>query len=298
MARPRVAVGGRWLLLEEENGAVAAQLRESSSEAAALSAALAATRQQLQAEHTEAGALARQRDLAVAEASENSEELASLRSAYAELATAGARAEALAEGRGEELEAAASLRCSLEQSLESSRAGAASQAERAAKTGRRLGSECEERREAEARWEALSAELATAEGHLINRGTHVDLLLRDKQRLWEQLARARREPGGGSAKATQDLLAPRTPSKASKKSTASASAEGGGGARERSASTPVKMSRPGLSPSSPPASMPLPQKDCVAASNPLGGAGAAAKLPPPPPLPPVSWGDRRASRRR
>merc|ERR1719190_253382 len=45
--------------------------------------------------------------------------------------------------------------------------------------------------EAEAHGKHLQAELAVVEARLTNRGTHVDLLLREKERLWSQLSRAR-----------------------------------------------------------------------------------------------------------
>lgn len=65
------------------------------------------------------------------------------------------------------------------------------------------------RLEAEARRDCLQVELSVAEGRLINRGTHVDLLLRDKERLWGQLARARR----GTCTNDESKEPPSTPQK-------------------------------------------------------------------------------------
>merc|ERR1712232_360355 len=48
-------------------------------------------------------------------------------------------------------------------------------------------------REAEAKCEAMSSELQATEARFANRGAHIDALLRDKERLWAQLARTRGE---------------------------------------------------------------------------------------------------------
>merc|ERR1711920_317696 len=52
--------------------------------------------------------------------------------------------------------------------------------------------EAAERCRARAEVERLRAELDAAESRLANRGTHVDLLLREKERLWGQLSRERK----------------------------------------------------------------------------------------------------------
>merc|ERR1712224_149687 len=72
------------------------------------------------------------------------------------------------------------------------------------------------RLEAETSRDCLQVELNASEGRLVNRGAHVELLLRDKERLWGQLARARRRSANDDVKDTRRRPledAPDTPEK-------------------------------------------------------------------------------------
>merc|ERR1712039_759875 len=71
--------------------------------------------------------------------------------------------------------------------------GEASQQHRVlASTELRAANEAAGRCRAAAEVERFRAELDAAESRLANRGTHVDLLLREKERLWGQLSRERK----------------------------------------------------------------------------------------------------------
>jgi len=186
-----IAVGGRWREIEEQNLQLGAALSELGAQAEGDRRALHRAQAELEAE---VGAASRGREElheVRAEARASAQEVAALRRALAYQEEVAARAEALAEERQ------ATIVCLGEACSEAER-GRAAEADaanrcRARLAGRTVDLDQETRRSAEAaaRSEALACELASTEERLSHRGTHVDRLLREKERLWSQLEQLR-----------------------------------------------------------------------------------------------------------
>lgn len=183
-ANVAVALGGRWAVLEEERNAFAEALMASHESQTSLSEALLeAERGCSAAKHAADSA----RFEAAGHALEVSELEVSLRSTQ--------RFEAAAAEQNEEWKAHSAALKSESERLAEEQASlstelAASHSElrelRSALTRVDVerGHEKAGRLAAESRIEGLRAELGSSEARLANRGTHVELLLREKERLW------------------------------------------------------------------------------------------------------------------
>eukprot|EP00929_Paragymnodinium_shiwhaense_P040155 TRINITY_DN20987_c0_g1_i1.p1 TRINITY_DN20987_c0_g1~~TRINITY_DN20987_c0_g1_i1.p1 ORF type:complete len:341 (-),score=67.09 TRINITY_DN20987_c0_g1_i1:263-1231(-) len=188
-----VALGGCWQELEERNSALRALLQTSESE---LALAESARAQAIQAEeHFERSEVAEhtRRHQVEEEAGQLRCEVLFLRTALSEASQAGEEATSKAQASSSH---AVSLRDEFAESqaaLERESLAASSLRGKLAAIECRASCEASALAEAVARSECLSAELQVAEARFCNRGTHVDLLLRDKTRLWSQLEKLRKK---------------------------------------------------------------------------------------------------------
>eukprot|EP00928_Gymnodinium_smaydae_P051786 TRINITY_DN3540_c0_g1_i5.p1 TRINITY_DN3540_c0_g1~~TRINITY_DN3540_c0_g1_i5.p1 ORF type:complete len:338 (-),score=81.52 TRINITY_DN3540_c0_g1_i5:90-1103(-) len=206
-----VALGGRWRLLEEENLALRAEL-ETRNRAIGLAESTAEHAQQgwrlaeAQAERRRAEA-----EAAVAEVAalrlQLSSETCKLEEAAAAHGAMSQRADELNAAR----EALTSEGAQLRATLGNCESAAARFRSAAAGSELKLAREEGLRCEAEASGERLRAELNVAEGRLKNRGTHVELLLREKERLWGQLSRARKRGDATAPGSASSAAPPGTP---------------------------------------------------------------------------------------
>ncbi|CAE8642015.1 unnamed protein product, partial [Polarella glacialis] len=126
--------------------------------------------------------------------------LASSRQSSEELSEANSAAGRRAERLGQESEAFAAACGQLRSELEASQAEASRRRSLAAGAEQSAAFERSAKGRAEARNEHLEAELAAAQCRLANRGTHVELLIRERERLWAQLERSRRRGGAEEPK--------------------------------------------------------------------------------------------------
>lgn len=244
---PRIGVGGRWREIEEENRTLCLELRAWQSEAALAheqteAAVHEAAMMRLQATAAEQ-ACQRTKD----EAAHLCNELSFVREALSEAAIASATLESRA-CEAEDARQRLSAECSALQlrlcahEEENFRMESIS-----SKAELKASREESGRLDAETSRDSLKAELSVSEGRLVNRGTHVELLLRDKERLWGQLARARR------SSTTKDSS--KDPPETPKKATASSRSQPHAGTRPCSAASPVCRTPPkGLPRRSPSAS--------------------------------------------
>jgi len=204
----RVSLGGRWQEMEEKNVALRAELQACHGEAVQAELTLAAAESERRAAEKEADASCRRGNECAEQVLQLQSEATFLSRALAEAAEDNARIECCAQEFARSHSTAADECSALRQRSE--------EAEAEMSSLRRLVSEFEGcasqeqagRREAETRCDCLQAELSLAEARLTNRGTHVDLLLRDKERLWVQLERARRRGDGKGTK--NDAMGERT----------------------------------------------------------------------------------------
>lgn len=101
--------------------------------------------------------------------------------------------------------------------------------------------------EAEASSSRLREDLAAAESRLANRGTHVELLLREKERLWSQLSTARRQPAsggeGGRARPCSPQVAQGSSDQAARASRPASAGAGAGTASGSAATRPAELRR-------------------------------------------------------
>eukprot|EP00927_Polykrikos_kofoidii_P072439 TRINITY_DN68558_c0_g1_i1.p1 TRINITY_DN68558_c0_g1~~TRINITY_DN68558_c0_g1_i1.p1 ORF type:complete len:408 (+),score=70.93 TRINITY_DN68558_c0_g1_i1:85-1308(+) len=194
---PRIAVGGRWRALEEENQTLAAELAAHRCEVSAATSACAAAESIVKGSEEIAAASQKECAEAKIEATELRCEISILRCNLNEASEAAEQSR----DYSEQLEKAneillEELFLSQEDSDVLRKQASALRASGAA-CEVRVRHEVDAMAVAESSCERLRAELEVMESRLANRGTHVDLLLRDKERLWTQLSRARRQSEGG-----------------------------------------------------------------------------------------------------
>lgn len=194
MATPFVAVGGRWREIEEQNVAQARHLKELRSEAEVERAALQSSRMRVAELEALAAKFCLERDAEAAASQEFRAEIRILRTQLGDSCEQGSASQLQASELQAECVARLAEVTTLQEALEATRAEARSFRSQLAATAQRLALEQSSRNEANALVDRLKAELQAAEGRLINRGTHVELLLKEKERLWAQLMRARRVP--------------------------------------------------------------------------------------------------------
>lgn len=191
-APPRVGVGGRWRVLEEENDELSLELQTLRNE-------VASTRQELQVAKCGFAASASDADALRGECHETTVEVCRLRGELASVSASlweTSEARVVANGRVDQLEVARTElteECSsIQRSFEVLREETVQQRRILASSELRAANEGAGRCRAEADIERLRAEVEAAAFRLVNRGTHVDLLLREKERLWGQLSRERK----------------------------------------------------------------------------------------------------------
>mmetsp|Transcript_89449 Transcript_89449/g.158768 ORF Transcript_89449/g.158768 Transcript_89449/m.158768 type:complete len:293 (-) Transcript_89449:28-906(-) len=186
-----VTVGGRWREIELENESLVLQLGRSREEVDVAQAALRCAQDGLaSADHLES-ALRSELAEALQDRDLAQEKWTSSQRACEELAEAAQLSHSWATELGESRDAFSAESYELKRELQVAEAEASRFRALAASSEQRTGLERSSRWKAEARNEHFEAELAVVQGRLANRGTHVDLLLREKERLFVQLARRR-----------------------------------------------------------------------------------------------------------
>jgi len=195
---PRVAFGGRWNTLQEENSVLTAEIRASQEEVSWAGVELEAARRRNREVNDEATTLQSAFYESTLTSSMLTGELATMRCALGDASEAGAAAAQRAAERKYALEALESENMTLRSDIAVAQEAASRSELLAAAAEIRAAQERSGRHEAEACAENLTAKLSASEARLANRATHVDLLLRDKERLWAQLSRARRRSAGAT----------------------------------------------------------------------------------------------------
>lgn len=196
-------------MMEEENRALVAELNAWRSEAARAQEASQAARHEECATQAEMKLVEESRRNAQNDAAELQSEVAFLRQTLSEAAAGSASLESRACDYGAARDRLSAELAMSQLSLSAQEGEASSFESIAARAELKASREEAGRLEAETSRDCIQAELNMAQGRLVNRGTHVDLLLRDKERLWGQLARARRHTSKDDVKE-----APETPKKA------------------------------------------------------------------------------------
>eukprot|EP00931_Biecheleriopsis_adriatica_P109394 TRINITY_DN83657_c0_g1_i1.p1 TRINITY_DN83657_c0_g1~~TRINITY_DN83657_c0_g1_i1.p1 ORF type:complete len:311 (-),score=79.28 TRINITY_DN83657_c0_g1_i1:70-1002(-) len=191
-----IFVGGRWRKIEEENEVLQSELAESRRETAVSATALRCAEAGLEAAARTEEKLRAELSAATADATCCGQSLAASRLAFDEVseavALANCRAAELAQARSILSEEAAQLH----QALDRAQREACGARTALAASEQRISLERSCRGKAESRGEHLEAEVAVGQNRLVAARTHVELLLREKERLWGQLARSRRQGEG------------------------------------------------------------------------------------------------------
>jgi len=206
--RPCVAVGGRWRRLEDENIALAAELRACRDEVAVATEKSVLQECENRSVRAENGLLEGEFFTETVAAKDRRQELCVVELAFAETAKAAVHSAELAHEYELSSAMLESHSGSIREQMEKMQTELLKVRHRAIDDHNQFVQEETKCSSAELCCESLRSELDSAELHLRNRGMHVDLLLRDKQRLWEQLAQIRRQSsntitqdqGRGSAK--------------------------------------------------------------------------------------------------
>jgi len=186
-----VAVGGRWQEIEDANHRLSRDLAVAEEDAISQKSALAKAEAALQ--------MAASRDSSLREALEaKAAEAEALRESLVLSAQALAETSAAASIANEEVSqltsscSSFSFECQrLRQSLEESLAEASRTMTQLAARQQDLSLESSQKAEMAAKNLHLESELAMLQSRYTNQGTHVQLLLREKERLWTQLSRCR-----------------------------------------------------------------------------------------------------------
>mmetsp|Transcript_11687 Transcript_11687/g.31463 ORF Transcript_11687/g.31463 Transcript_11687/m.31463 type:complete len:353 (-) Transcript_11687:53-1111(-) len=195
----RVVFGGRWLQLEEQRDSLEARLGAYCNEATEATNAASAAKILAEAADKMSAAWRGECERATQCVEEYTSEVSHLRLALSAARACGEEAETRADHLGEAHEALVAEHAVRGRALDASMSEAARFRGEAADAEAHSASEAAALTKAEANCERLQAELCMATGRLANRATHVDLLLRDKERLCGQLARARQKTDATSA---------------------------------------------------------------------------------------------------
>ena len=191
MSGVTIAVGGRWREIEDENAQLRRDLVDSRAQLEQQEAELKASFSELEASRAEAFGLRRQEEESMVEAQRLCEALESSKKAREEVEAQNLEAAR----REEELLATKEALClevkKLGQGLEEANDGAFQLRAQLATKEQLLALETSLKKKAEAKNEMFHVELSTLESRYGKQSTHVQLLLREKERLWSQLSRSR-----------------------------------------------------------------------------------------------------------
>ena len=193
MSGVSIAVGGRWREIEDENAQLRRDLVASQVLREQQEADLNKASEELEALKSEALDLRQQAQEKIEEAQGLCEALESSEKAREQLE----KQKLEAACREEELVATQEALClevkTLGQSLEEAKDLAKQLRAQLATKEQHLGLEMSLKKKAEAKNEILEVELSTMETRYGKQSTHVQLLLREKERLWSQLSRSREQ---------------------------------------------------------------------------------------------------------
>ena len=186
-----IAVGGRWREIEDENSQLQHQLAASEARFSAQKSELDAVCEKLklatsELERLEVSNMSKTAEMHLLEESLNAstEEIGEMRAAAEVSASTIQLQNSQQQASAAEIE---HLRRELEGELHQ----IGQMKSQLASKEQTLALESSLRRKAEARNELFHAEMCTLESRFAKQGTHVQLLLRDKERLWSQLSRTR-----------------------------------------------------------------------------------------------------------
>lgn len=191
MSAVTIAVGGRWREIEDDNSKLRSKLADLEHQFLMQKNLLDHVSQKLEVATSETDAL-RMENMS------KTDELHSLEASFcastAEIAEMKATAEVSASmicHMNSQQDASSEKIQSLRQDLEEALREACQLKVHIASKEQALALESSLKKKAEAKSQLRHAELCTLESRLAKQGTHVQLLLRDKERLWSQLSRCR-----------------------------------------------------------------------------------------------------------
>eukprot|EP00438_Fugacium_kawagutii_P029708 Skav204893 [mRNA] locus=scaffold1926:43080:43751:+ [translate_table: standard] len=191
MSAVTIAVGGRWREIEEDNSKLRSRLADLEHQSLTQKDSLDHVSQKLEVTTSEMHALRMENMSKTAELHSLEESFCASTAEIAEMkATAEVSALTIRQMNSQQDASSAKIQ-SLRQELEEALQQACQLKVQIASKEQALALESSLRKKAEAKNQLYHAELCTLESRLAKQGTHVQLLLRDKERLWSQLSRCR-----------------------------------------------------------------------------------------------------------